>query len=125
MTSNFGCFAFLSFASHSGVARGGKGGGSHWVSPFWGDTILSCETITPPICGKYLFSSLCLVVPILIWTKNPPIFRQKPVFFLVFTYFWTENPLILQRKPFFFWSSPIFGTKKGATTKSRPGCHHF
>ena len=40
----------------SGVARkaGGRGGGLPRVSPFWGDTILRCETITPPICGEYL-----------------------------------------------------------------------
>ena len=35
------------------VASLGEGGGPPRVSPFWGDTILWCETITSPICGKY------------------------------------------------------------------------
>ena len=84
-------------------------------SPFWGDTK------TTPICGEYL-TLLCLVVPILIWSINPLRFRRRPFFF--FFFFWsshtskTENPLILQWRPF-FWSSPIYGTKKGATSKSR------
>ena len=50
-----------------------------------------------------LLFSLCLVVPILIWTKNP-IFRRRPFFsffFGVFTYFWIENPPILQQRLFF------------------------
>ena len=55
--------------------------------------------------------------------RKPTDFAAKTFSFLVFTYFWTESPLMLNRRPFFC-SSPIFGTKKGATTKFHPGCHH-
>ena len=46
----------------SGVARWGS---PLRVSPFWGDTILWSETISPLISGEDSFS-------ILIWTKNQP-----------------------------------------------------
>ena len=108
-------------ASQGGGGGGEREGGPPWVLPLWGDTILWCETITPPICGEYL---TLFGRSILIWTKNPLIFRRRP--------FLGGLHILLDLKPtyfatifFFFWSSPIFGTKKGATTKSRPGCYHF
>ena len=61
-----------------------------------------------------LLFSLCLVVLILIWTKNPLIFGEG-LFFLFFIYFWTENPLILQRRPFFLVFAYFWYEK---------GCHH-
>ena len=67
-----------------------------------------------------------MVVLILIWTKNPLILG-KDLFFFGLLILLNRNPPILQQRPFFlfFWSSPIFGTKKGATTKSRTGATIF
>ena len=71
-----------------------------------------------------LLFSLCLVVPILIWTKNPLIFRQRP-FFLVFAYFWTENPLILLRRPFFFGLHLFLVRKRVPPRNPAPGATIF
>ena len=70
--------------------------------PAPGDTMLSCETITPAvICGEDLvFFILFSFQPHL--DQKPSISRRRPFFF--FTYF----------EP--FWSSLIFGPKKGDTT---------
>ena len=83
---------------------------------------------TPPLVNTILFS-LCLV-PILIWTKNSLIFRQRPFFGL---------HILLDRKPThfagktFFFGLHLFLLRKkappqnpapGATTKSGPWCHH-
>ena len=65
-----------------------------------------------------LLFSLFLVVPILILTKNPLIFRRS-LFFLVFTYFWTENPLILQRRHFFLVFT-YFWYEKGCHREIQP-----
>ena len=71
-----------------------EGGGPPRVSPFWGDTILWCETITPMICGKYLtFFTLFGCPHPYMWIKNPLIFRQRPFFgvCLHLLYFWYEK----------------------------------
>ena len=75
---------------YSGVARGGGRAASpgchHFgITPYF-DVIPKLHrfgVIT-------LLFSLCLVVLILIWTKNPLIFRRR-LFSLVFTYFWYEK----------------------------------
>ena len=60
--------------------------------------------------------SLCLVVLILIWTKNLLIFRRRAFFWFSHTFgpkthWFCSEDLV-------FWFSPISGTKKSATTKS-------
>ena len=75
------------------------------------------------VVNTILFS-LCLVVPILIRTKNPLIFRRRP-FFGGSSHTFGPKTHLFCSKDLFFWSSPIFGTKKGATTKSCHGCQHF
>ena len=83
-----------------------------------GVTILWCETKTPPICGEYL-TFFTLFGRSHIWTKNPLIFRRGPFFFFGLDILLDQKPTYFAAKTF-FWSSPIFGTKKGATTKSHP-----
>ena len=115
--SNLGKIAIYVWWRCNGVARGGgrggRAGGPLRVSPFWGGTILWCETVTPPICGKYLsFFTLFSFGLKTLW------FSGEDLFFLVFTYFWTDIPLVLQRRPFlfFFLVFAYFWYKKG--------CHH-
>ena len=81
------------------------GGGPPRVSPFWGDTI-------------WVFFLLRL--------KTHWLVGKDLIFFFFghhIGYFRTESQLVLLRRPF-FWSLPIFWPIKGATTKSRPGCHY-
>ena len=47
-----------------------------------------------------LLFSLCLVVPILIWTENPLIFRRRPFFFGLY--------ILLDRKPTHFPAKTFF-----------------
>ena len=107
-----------STTTHRGVARGGR--------PASGVTTLGWHHI---IMWNHNSTDLWWILFHFVWSSTFSFglkthwFLAK-TFFLVFTYFWSENPLISKRRPF-FWSSPIFGMKKGATTKSRPGCHHF
>ena len=91
-----------------------RGGGGR---PAPGDTILSCETITPAlICGEDLvFFILFSFQPHL--DQKPSISRRRPFFFLhlfwtilVFTYFWTKKRRhheILPRVPLSL-ATPLF-----------------
>ena len=58
--------------------------------------------------------------------ENPLIGRQRPLFFLVITYFGTENQLVLQRRPFlffffFFGLHLYFGRYRVPPPNSAPG----
>ena len=95
----------------SGVVRGGRKGGPLQVTPFWGDTILWCETKTPQICGEDLVFVILLGLQPhldqkpckftaktffcfglhLFLNRKSTTFRRRPFFFLVFTYVWTKK----------------------------------
>ena len=92
-----------------------EGGGPPRVSPFWGDIILWCETISSPTCGKYLtfftlfgrphphldykpidFLGEDLFFFFFFWSSHTfgpktHLFCSEDLFFLVFTYFWCEK----------------------------------
>ena len=66
----------------SGVARGERGGGLPRESPFWGDTIFQCESITPLLCDEDFVLQL-IGSPSTLGPKTHSFFGED--LFLVFT----------------------------------------